>query len=136
VGDADLAAASRALRSATEVMAVLQRQLSDVVELTETSVFAIHDRVDEIARTATGVERATVTSLYGELQFQDLTRQALDSVSAALARAEQELDAVAEFLEGGLGADALASAGEAMRALVDSYVMKRQRDVHAGITGG
>jgi hypothetical protein len=136
VGEPDLSAAGRALRATTEVMDVLQHQLSDVVELTETAVFAIHDRIDEIARAASGVERAAVMSLYGELQFQDLTRQALESVSAALARAGEELDGVAAFLDGEVTAERLASAGEAMQALVNSYVMARQRDVHSRLAGG
>ncbi|WP_432574007.1 methyl-accepting chemotaxis protein [Kineococcus sp. SYSU DK005] len=89
-------------------------------------------------RIATSIEAlgARTTAVLGQAQFQDMTRQAVESVVASLGALGGQLATVADHLRGDADAAALAQLDDAVGALRASYVSQRQRAVHAQRTGG
>ncbi len=76
-----------------------------------------------------------VMELTGSIQFQDIVRQQLEQVSAALLRASSHIVVVADAAE--YGGDLPATAFSAhLSEVYDGYVMQQQRDTHDGRPSG
>ena len=76
------------------------------------------------------------STVVGEVQFQDMTRQAIEHVVAALGRMGEQVRALGGYLEGTTDGDSLAGLGASLDQLRKGYVMDRQRRAHAAATGG
>ena len=95
-------------------------------------------RVDGAARQLvvnSGTVHALTTSMMGELQFQDVTRQVIENVVGALDQLGPQLTAVADVLAGRGDVEGIADLEAAMDRIRDGYVMHRQRVTHAQVTG-
>jgi len=75
-----------------------------------------------------------VVKLLAMTQFQDVSRQHVEGVQAALANAEQVVRGAAAALRPGASADAPLATLDAS-ALLDTYIMDAQREAHAAATG-
>ena len=98
-----------------------------ITALMETSASTFGKSVTEIDTSAQTLDEMT-TGLVGELQFQDIVRQSVETVTKGLTSAGKDVQGVADYL-GGSRAD-LPSPAQTLSALQDSYVMRRQRDLH------
>jgi methyl-accepting chemotaxis protein len=114
-----------------EAVAAQQRALVDRLDL-------FTGRVDGAARQLV-VNSSTVhdltTSMMGELQFQDVTRQVIEHVVGTLDQLGATLASVAGVLAGRGDVASIAELEAAMDRIRDGYVMHRQRMTHAQVTG-
>ena len=76
-----------------------------------------------------------VMELTGSIQFQDIVRQQLEQVSAALLRASSHIVVVADAAEYGGELPATAFSAH-LSEVYDGYVMQQQRDTHDGRPSG
>ena len=76
-----------------------------------------------------------VMELTGSIQFQDIVRQQLEQVSAALLRASSHIVVVADAAEYGGELPATAFAAH-LSEVYEGYVMQQQRDAHDGRPSG
>ena len=76
-----------------------------------------------------------VMELTGSIQFQDIVRQQLEQVSAALLRASSHIVVVADAAEYGGELPATAVSAH-LSEVYDGYVMQQQRDTHDGRPSG
>ncbi|ABS03340.1 methyl-accepting chemotaxis protein [Kineococcus radiotolerans] len=103
-------------------------QLSASVEATREVAERIAGSVDALG------ERSTAA--LAQTQFQDVTRQSVQSVVGGLEQLGHQLGTVAGHLRGEAGAEALRALDDAVALLRSSYVSQRQRSVHARQDGG
>ena len=147
--------AAEALQRSALLLDVLIAQLHDVVAATDEAARGIAAGVQGID-TASGALReasaqlgphpaaarvggvgeelaARTTEVLGHLQFQDVTRQSLESVVRALHGLRHQVEALA-----GASGDHTSQHffEDALEALEATYVSDRQRAVHAAATGG
>jgi methyl-accepting chemotaxis protein len=79
--------------------------------------------------------QARTTAILAETQFQDITRQSLESVTTALGDLSERVALVAAHLRDSGDVEGLRRLDGSIAALEASYVSQRQRLVHAGTVG-
>lgn len=109
----------------------------------EQELAALRTEYDRLAQDHAGVLRhlaaasrelrAQVAEVLASIQFQDITRQRIEQVSAALADSTAQLSALRDFAVD--GRNTAAAAAPTTAALRGSYTMEDQRTVHADTTG-
>ena len=109
-----------------------QREMSDLLEETVSGTQTASDQIEAAAQSI----NRTNTVLQGTMQFQDITRQTVESAMAALAQLGGDLGTVAGHLRGEVDRDSLRGISGSLDALSRSYVSHRQREVHATATDG
>jgi methyl-accepting chemotaxis protein len=109
-----------------------QREMSQLMAriLKETVEAAEHVQLssDTLSRETTGA--------VGHVQFQDISRQMLEHVAAAVAEVRQQAEDVISYAEGTVPADTVRSRMISIDDLRAKHVMGRQRNTHASSTGG
>lgn len=100
--------------------------LSDTVRNTQSAV-------EHVEQSAQSLSRRT-TAILGEAQFQDITRQTIESVVAGLGELGRRVGSVSSHL-GSDGDTDLAGVAASADTFEDTYVSSRQRDIHAAATG-
>ena len=121
--------------------AELTRRLEEVAQQQRALVERLDlftGRVDGAARElvdASGTVHGLTTSMLGQLQFQDVTRQVVEHVVQTLDQLRDQFGAVAEVLGGRREADALVGLEAAVDGIRDGYVTSRQRSTHDEVVG-
>jgi methyl-accepting chemotaxis protein len=111
---------------------------SSVGELTENlSRLASHQRgVLRRAQHESNAIAKLIMDLIGTIQFQDITRQQLEQVSAAMLSLAEHTDQLKACLEGCESEVPLESLRTKIEDMLGQYVMARQRNVHQEVVGG
>nr|WP_296070918.1 methyl-accepting chemotaxis protein [uncultured Actinoplanes sp.] len=109
-----------------------QREMSQLMAgiLKETVEAAEH-----VQQSSDALSRET-TGAVGHVQFQDITRQMLEHVAAAVTQVRQQADDVISYAEGTVPAETVRSRVISIDDLQAKHVMGRQRNTHASSTGG
>jgi methyl-accepting chemotaxis protein len=113
-------------------LADAQREMSQLIGgiLHETVEAAGHVQVSSDALTQ------ETTGAVGHVQFQDISRQMLEHVVAAVAQVRGQAEDVIAYAEGALPADSVRDRTISIDELRAKHVMGRQRMTHAASTGG
>jgi methyl-accepting chemotaxis protein len=82
-----------------------------------------------------GTVHGLTTNMMAELQFQDITRQMIEHVVGTLDDLGGQFTAVSGVLAGGQDAGAMAELEASMERIRSGYVMARQHQTHAEVTG-
>lgn len=89
--------------------------------------------------TAADDQSKTVANLIlqaaGNIQFQDIIRQQMEHVTAALSKLDDFNRQLGASLGDLQGSEAIATVNEQLEAMLSSYVMRAQRSIHAEVTG-
>jgi methyl-accepting chemotaxis protein len=85
---------------------------------------------------SSGALTAETTGAVGHVQFQDITRQMLEHVLAAVADVKRESEDVVGYADGTVTADTVLGRLIQIEKLREKHVMARQRSTHAANTGG
>ncbi|WP_432524648.1 methyl-accepting chemotaxis protein [Kineococcus sp. SYSU DK006] len=123
---------SEQINARLEGIAGAQQEASEVLSA---GVGATREVADRIAGSVTDLGARTTAAL-AQTQFQDITRQSVGSVTAALEELGRQLAVVTGHLRGEQDAEALRALDDAVAALQASYVSQRQRAVHSGRGAG
>jgi len=140
-GDDDAAVPGRPDGSGAGSKAELTSRLEEVARQQRSLVERLDlftGRVDAAARelvTASGTVHGLTTSMLGQLQFQDVTRQVVEHVVQTLDQLRDQFGAVAEVLGGHRDAGALVGLEAAVDGIRDGYVTSRQRSTHDQVIG-
>ena len=110
----------------------LSRAQQNIGALMDKSAATLNEAISGIDRSARTLDEMT-TGLAGELQFQDITRQSIETVSGGLERLQADLGLIADYVAG--KGETLPQPGATMARIQDSYVMSSQREVHGGSEG-
>lgn len=73
------------------------------------------------------------TSLAGDVQFQDITRQSVEHVQEALGRLATHGQTLADYARGELGSLDLQAEEQILRDIATAYASRRERETHAAI---
>jgi signal transduction histidine kinase len=117
----------------------MRRVLGDIAQMQERFSSAYERlRIDEFVQAIQhnhGEITAGIADSLGQLQFQDVVRQRLEAVDAALAELDEHLQGVADFVVGAPRDEGrLASLRERMQRQSERYVMDSQRAAYAAAT--
>ena len=113
-------------------IAETQRTLSGQLEASCAELGGV---VDTMAASTAELYSLT-TTVVGDVQFQDMTRQVVEHVVTALGRMGEQVRALGAHLDGTTAGSDLVGLGVSLDALRRGYVMDRQRQAHAAATGG
>jgi len=113
--------------------AVAQQQRS-LVERLDTFTGRVDGATRQLVANS-GTVHGLTTSMMAGLQFQDVTRQVIEHVVGTLDQLGHQLGDVAGVLEGRGDVDGLGDLEASMDRIRDGYVMDRQRQTHAEVTG-
>jgi len=113
-------------------IAAAQRDMAIVLSQTTS---ATREAAQEVRASADVVHERT-TAIVGEAQFQDITRQSLESVTEALGDLSDRVTRVASHLRESGDLEGLRQLDTSIAELEASYVSQRQRRIHAGTLGG
>lgn len=91
--------------------------------------------VVETVASSTAELYSLTTSVVGDVQFQDMTRQVVEHVVTALGRLGEQVRALGGHLDGTAAGADLSGLGVSLEDLRSGYVMDRQRQAHAAATG-
>jgi methyl-accepting chemotaxis protein len=132
VGEQTGGSGSVAINDQLRSIAETQREMAGVLDR---SVGETRVGVADVEEAARSLGDRT-TAILAESQFQDITRQTVEGVVAALEDLRERLGVVADHLGGERDAVALRGLDDAMEALSASYRSHRERSVHSGATAG
>ncbi|MEW5726475.1 MAG: methyl-accepting chemotaxis protein [Pseudomonadota bacterium] len=110
----------RQLSSAVEGYDQLTGYLKEVIGAADSQSNVVHDLILKAA---------------ANVQFQDIVRQQLEHIAAALTRLDELNAALAAALDDLLDPSELASVDAELKGMMGSYVMHTQRRAHAEVTG-
>ncbi|GAA0551315.1 hypothetical protein GCM10010172_36990 [Paractinoplanes ferrugineus] len=113
-------------------VASAQREMSEMVST------ILHDALQaasQVESTSSALTDET-TGAVGHIQFQDISRQMLEHVLAALGDVRRQSEDLVAYSRGALGAEALREKMIRVDDLRARHVMGRQRATHAASTGG
>lgn len=131
-GDASSESSFGALNDRLHSIASDQR---DVAEMLTSTVTETQTAVEQIQTAADSLSQR-ILAIVARVQFQDITRQSVDSVVTALSGLESRLVAVGNYLHDADNADVLLALGDAVEDMSTTYVSQRQRAIHAESTTG
>jgi methyl-accepting chemotaxis protein len=114
------------LTQITDMQAALAQQQASLTQATAAIV-------EEVKNTATQLASLTLEAM-SAVQFQDLVRQLVEHVQAALARIGEHSRALAANAGGELGAAELERLRTNLTELKTTYVTQRQRETHGRLT--
>lgn len=107
----------------------------NVAEMLTSTVAGTQSAVEHIQSAADSLSQRT-NAIVARLQFQDITRQSVDSVVEALSGLDSRLVIVADYLRDAENADVLLALGDVLEDMASTYVSQRQRFIHAKVTAG
>jgi methyl-accepting chemotaxis protein len=87
------------------------------------------------ARQESNAIATLILNLIGAIQFQDITRQQLDQVAAALLSLSRHTDELRDCLEGFGPNESFESLRTKVEDMLSQYVMAQQRNVHQAVVG-
>lgn len=122
---------SAAIGARLDAIATAQREMTAV--LTDTTN-ATHAAAQDVEHAATALQGRT-TAILAEAQFQDITRQSLEAVTAALGELGERVVLVATHLRDSGDVQGLRALDDSITALEATYVSQRQRGIHASTVG-
>ncbi len=122
---------SEAIEAQLRSVVAAQHEMAAMLGETVTETRAAVAQVEASAQSLSG----RTTAIVSETQFQDITRQTVESVVAALGDLRHRLSQVAGHLQGRTDAGPLEELDDAVEALTRSYTSARQRAVHEGASG-
>jgi methyl-accepting chemotaxis protein len=108
-----------------------QRDLAATMDAVLADTVAATRQVNEISQALS----ANTISAVGEVQFQDIGRQLVEHVAAAVEDLRQQTDDVTAYASGRYTADEVMQRVLLVKDRDVTHVMKRQRDTHAAVTG-
>lgn len=125
------ASANSAVAGQLSGIATAQREMSEMV------AGILHDTVQAARQVENSSAALSVetTGAMGHVQFQDISRQMLEHVAAAVADLRRQSEDVVAYAEGALAADAVRERMIQVDDLRSRHVMGRQRATHATRTG-
>ncbi|MBB2899541.1 methyl-accepting chemotaxis protein [Kineococcus radiotolerans] len=126
------AGSSEQINARLEGIAAAQHETSTQLSA---SVGATREVAERIAGSVSALGERSTAAL-AQTQFQDVTRQSVQSVVGGLEELGRQLGTVAGHLRGEAGAEALRALDDAVALLRSSYVSQRQRSVHSRQDGG
>ena len=103
-----------------------QREISALMERSASTFGETITGIDASAQTLDGM----TTGLVSELQFQDIARQSIESVTGGLESVGRDVEAVTGYLEGTTDSSALPAPGQTLERIKQGYVMSRQHTAH------
>jgi methyl-accepting chemotaxis protein len=109
-----------------------QRQMAESLVTSTTTTLDTASQVEQAA----GALGTRTTAVLAAAQFQDIIRQSLESVTAALGQLGEQAGRIATVLRTCDVVDDPAEFEDAIGDLQASYVSRRQRLIHAGTVGG
>jgi methyl-accepting chemotaxis protein len=118
----------------TRRLAAVANQQRELVERMDTFTGRVDGSTRELVVNAGTVHDLT-TTMMGELQFQDITRQVIEHVVGTLDQLGDQMTTVAAVLAGRGEVAALAGLEDALERIREGYVMEQQRLTHARVTG-
>ncbi len=124
-----------AINTQLQSIAADQRAVADLLSST---IADTTSAVEHIQTAANSLNNRT-NAIVGRVQFQDITRQSVDSVIDALSGLDMRLAVVATYLRDSGDPDdeaVLLALGDSLHDMSSSYVSHRQRAVHASATSG
>jgi methyl-accepting chemotaxis protein len=110
-------------RAQHELATMIDEILADTVRATT-----------QVEETSTTLTRHT-TGAVGEIQFQDIGRQMIEHVVAAVDEVRSQVTAVRAYADGEQPAESVTRAPKGVDELRGLHVMDRQRSIHASATG-
>lgn len=126
----------------TTVDTAMTRRLSGISDAQREMSSMVAGILQGTAEAAQQVEASSAalseetTGAVGHVQFQDISRQMLEHVSAAVADVRRQTEDVTAYAEGALPAEAVREKMIRVEDLQARHVMGRQRATHAASTGG
>lgn len=108
-----------------------QEQLRDELGAT---VLGLHDAIADV-ESGLGSLNVSTSAVMGHAQFQDITRQAVEAVLGGLGALGDRITEVAACLRERGDEETLRRLDDSLADLRESYVMARQRRVHAAVSG-
>lgn len=119
-----------------------EQRLTSIADGQRELLAAFAESASEVSGAVTEVSTTTAsladlsTALAGGVQFQDITRQAVEQVQRALGRVADSTGALSGYAAGAVDAGELERRSTALDELHGEYVMRRQRETHAAVAGG
>jgi methyl-accepting chemotaxis protein len=126
----------------TTVDTAMTRRLSGISDAQREMSSMVAGILQDTVRASQQVEASSAalaqetTGAVGHVQFQDISRQMLEHVSAVIADVRGQTEDVTAYAEGALPADAVREKMIRVEDLRSRHVMGRQRVTHAASTGG
>lgn len=131
-GDASSDSSFGSINGQLQSIAADQRSVADLLSAT---VAETQSAVERIETSADSLSQHT-NAIAAGIQFQDITRQSVESVISALSGLDSQLTAVGDYLHDSDNAATLLAFGDSLEELSSSYVSHRQHAIHAMTTAG
>lgn len=133
-GDAGAGGADDSDAALTDRLHTVARQQRGLVERLDTFASRVEGAARELVLDS-GTVHGLTTTMMTELQFQDVTRQVIEHVATTLDELGEQFTAVSGVLAGRADDRSMAHLEAAMERIRSGYVMARQRETHAELTG-